>query len=72
MPKCILEINGVRVSFADRVVLDIDRLSVFDGERIGLVGENGAGKTTLLRVLSGELRPDAGQVRRLSPVAMIR
>ena len=50
----------------------LDRLAVYDGERIGLIGENGAGKTTLLRVLSGELTPDAGQVRRLAPVAMIR
>ena len=72
MPKCILEINGVQVSFGDRPVLDLDHLSVYDGERIGLIGENGAGKTTLLRVLSGELTPEAGQVRRLSPVAMIR
>jgi ATPase subunit of ABC transporter with duplicated ATPase domains len=29
----------------------------------GLVGENGAGKTTLLRLLAGELKPDAGQIR---------
>ena len=72
MPKCILEINGVQVSFGDRPVLDLDRLSVYDGERIGLIGENGAGKTTLLRVLSGELTPEAGQIRRLAPVAMIR
>ena len=72
MPKCILEINGVQVSFGDRPVLDLNRLSVYDGERIGLIGENGAGKTTLLRVLSGELTPEAGQIRRLAPVAMIR
>ena len=72
MSKCILEINGVQVSFGDRLVLDLDHLSVYDGERIGLIGENGAGKTTLLRVLSGELTPEAGLVRRLSPVAMIR
>ena len=72
MAKCILELNGVRVSFADRLVLDLDHFSVYDGDRIGLIGENGAGKTTLLRVLSGDLTPEAGQVRRLSPVAMIR
>jgi ATPase subunit of ABC transporter with duplicated ATPase domains len=31
---------------------------------VGLVGANGAGKSTLLRILAGELRPDAGFVRR--------
>ena len=72
MPKCILEINNVQVSFGDRPVLDLDHLAVSDNDRIGLIGENGAGKTTLLRVLSGDLTPDAGQVRRLAPVAMIR
>ena len=72
MPKCMLETDGVQVTFGDRVILDLDRLSVCDGERIGLIGENGAGKTTLLRVLSGELAPETGHVRRFSPVAMIR
>ena len=72
MAKCILECDGIRVSFGDRLLLDLDHLSVYDGERIGLIGENGAGKTTLLRILAGELAPDEGQIRRLSPAAMIR
>ncbi len=72
MSKTILEINNVQVSFADRTVLDLEHLSVCDNDRIGLIGENGAGKTTLLRVLSGELTPEAGQIRRLTPVAVIR
>ena len=71
MAKCILEINNIQVSFGDRQLLDIGRLTVYDGERIGLIGENGAGKTTLMRVLAGELIPESGQIRRLSPVAMI-
>ena len=33
------------------------------GDRIGIVGENGAGKTTLIKMLIGELKPDAGQIR---------
>jgi ATPase subunit of ABC transporter with duplicated ATPase domains len=32
------------------------------GEKIGLVGPNGAGKTTLFRLITGEERPDEGQV----------
>ena len=51
------------VSFGEQKVLDIDKLAVYQGERIGLVGANGAGKTTLLRVLAGELEPDAGTVK---------
>jgi ribose transport system ATP-binding protein len=33
------------------------------GEVHALVGENGAGKSTMIKILSGLLRPDAGQVR---------
>jgi ATPase subunit of ABC transporter with duplicated ATPase domains len=32
------------------------------GEKIGLVGPNGAGKTTLFRMMTGEEKPDEGQV----------
>ena len=72
MAKCILEANDIQVSFGDRQLLNVERLSVFDGERIGLIGENGMGKTTLMRVLAGELIPESGTVRRLAPAAMIR
>ncbi len=33
-------------------------------DRVGLVGANGTGKTTLLRIMSGQLEPDTGQIRR--------
>lgn len=72
MAECILEARDIQLSFGDRQVLSVERLAVFDGDRIGLIGENGMGKTTLLRVLAGELAPDTGTVRRTRPAAMIR
>ena len=72
LAKGILEAKDIRLSFGDRQVLSVDRLAVFDDERVGLIGENGMGKTTLLRVLAGELIPDEGTVRRAQPTAMIR
>ena len=40
------------------------------GDRVGLVGVNGAGKTSVLHLLSGELAPSAGRVRRGRTVAL--
>lgn len=43
------------------VVRDLD-LEVGRGEVVALLGVNGAGKTTTVRVLSGQIRPTAGEV----------
>ncbi|MDO4548671.1 MAG: ABC-F family ATP-binding cassette domain-containing protein [Clostridia bacterium] len=71
MVRLWLEANNIKVEYAGRIVLDVERLSLYDGERVGLVGENGAGKSTLIKVLSGEITPDAGNVRRLASVSVI-
>ena len=71
MTKILLEADHLRRSVGQRQLIDVDHLSVFDGERIGLIGENGAGKTTLLRILSGETEADEGSVRRMGTFAFI-
>ena len=43
-------------------VLDGLSFTVNTGERVGILGPNGCGKTTLFRILSGEYRPDEGEV----------
>lgn len=61
--KQYIKAENIRMKFGDRELFRIDRLNVYEGEKIGLVGANGAGKTTLLRILSGELAPDYGTVK---------
>ena len=45
----------------DEVVRDIS-FEVATGEIVALIGPNGAGKTTCFNMISGQIRPDAGQV----------
>jgi ABC-type branched-subunit amino acid transport system ATPase component len=54
--------RGIGMSFGGRPVLRDVSLQACAGEVLGVVGPNGAGKTTLFEILSGRLRPSAGQV----------
>ncbi len=47
----------------DILAIDHITLTIFEGEKVGLVGRNGSGKSTLLKVLSGVLMPNRGSVQ---------
>jgi branched-chain amino acid transport system ATP-binding protein len=42
--------------------LDGVKISIAEGEFVGLIGPNGAGKTTLIRIVAGTVQPDRGRV----------
>jgi NitT/TauT family transport system ATP-binding protein len=48
---------------ADLIVLDDVNLTLNTGEIVGLLGRSGSGKSTLLRIVSGLLKPTAGEVK---------
>ncbi|MBL8719973.1 MAG: ABC transporter ATP-binding protein [Myxococcales bacterium] len=58
----MIELSGVRRSFADGVVLDGLDLRVDAGEFVSLVGPSGCGKSTLLRLVAGLDQADGGEV----------
>ncbi len=45
--------------------------TIANGMRVGLVGPNGAGKTTILRLITGELEPTEGVVKRAGQLRMV-
>ncbi|MGE4548362.1 MAG: ribosomal protection-like ABC-F family protein [Intestinibacillus sp.] len=60
----VLKVRDITKSFEGRTVLQNVSFNVRNGERIAILGDNGTGKTTLLRILTGELPPDAGSVKK--------
>lgn len=62
MPESIVAMEGVRLSFKDKRVLDDLTFAVERGEVFGFLGPSGAGKTTTIKILTRQLVVDAGSV----------
>ena len=56
----LLSGSALRKAFGARVLFESLSVSLFEGDRTGLIGPNGSGKTTLLEILAGREAPDAG------------
>jgi len=59
----LITLQNVDFSVGGPLLLEKAELSIEPGERIALIGRNGAGKSTLLKLLSGDHKPDDGEVR---------
>jgi ABC transport system ATP-binding/permease protein len=62
--KDVFDLDKASVTLGGRMLLRDLSWSVGPGIRIGVIGVNGSGKTTLLRLLTGDLKPDSGRVKR--------
>lgn len=60
--KTILEAHYLSKSFGDFPIVKDFNFKFKKGERVGVVGPNGVGKTTFLKLLTQEIRPDAGKI----------
>jgi len=58
-----VHVDGLRMAYGDRTVLDGVGFDVAPGEVVALLGPNGAGKTTTVEIVEGFRRRDAGDVR---------
>jgi branched-chain amino acid transport system ATP-binding protein len=58
-----LEVVNLNKAFGGLRVTENVSLTISSGERRLIIGPNGAGKTTLFNQISGDLRPNAGQIK---------
>ena len=60
----VIDVLDVDAGYGDTTVLEDVTLHIGPADRIGILGPNGAGKSTLLALITGDLEPLAGRVKR--------
>ena len=58
----VIEFNEVSKGFGERLLIDKLSFSVPPGAIVGIIGPNGAGKSTLFKMLTGQDKPDSGEI----------
>ncbi|WP_240223366.1 energy-dependent translational throttle protein EttA [Rheinheimera hassiensis] len=58
----VLEVNHLRKSFGDRLLIEDLSFSIPKGAIVGIIGPNGAGKSTLFKMISGAEQADSGDI----------
>ena len=59
----MLTINNISFYLGNKQLYDKCSLFIKPKDKIGLIGANGAGKSTLLKLITGELKPDEGDIK---------
>jgi len=59
----VIEFNDLNKGFGDRLLIESFNAQIPPGAIVGIIGANGAGKTTLFRMITGEEKPDGGEIR---------
>jgi len=67
----LVEAVGVSKSLGGRKLFGPLDLRLGPGDKLGLLGENGSGKSTLLKILSGNVLPDGGEVKRADALRVV-
>ncbi|HEV7301580.1 MAG TPA: ABC-F family ATP-binding cassette domain-containing protein [Tepidisphaeraceae bacterium] len=67
----LINVERVAKTLGDRKLLTDISFVLAPGTKLGLIGPNGSGKSTLIRLLSGQLEPDAGTIRRADALKVV-
>jgi ATP-binding cassette ChvD family protein len=58
----VIEVNGVTKAYGDKLLFENLTFTLPPGGIVGVIGPNGAGKSTLFKLITGQEKPDAGDV----------
>src|SRR6266498_3991146 len=58
----VIEVRGLTKSYGDKLLFEKLSFDLPPGGIVGIIGPNGAGKTTLFKLITGQEKPDAGEV----------
>ncbi|RZA28282.1 MAG: energy-dependent translational throttle protein EttA, partial [Lysobacteraceae bacterium] len=58
----VMEFKNVSKRFGDRLLIDDLSFTVPQGAIVGIIGPNGAGKSTMFKMITGQEKPDSGEI----------
>ena len=64
----LVTLQDVFLSYGQPPLIDHLDLVIEPNERVCLIGRNGAGKSTLMKIITGQVTPDEGSIKRASGV----
>jgi ATP-binding cassette ChvD family protein len=59
----VIEASHVKKAYEDKLLIEDMSFALPPGGIVGVIGPNGAGKTTLFRMITGQEKPDSGEIR---------
>ena len=58
----MISVNNLTKRYGNLVAIDNISLTIKKGELFGLLGPNGSGKTTMIKILTGQIKPESGEL----------
>jgi ATP-binding cassette ChvD family protein len=68
--EVVIEARDVRKAYGERLLVENMAFKLPPGGIVGVIGANGAGKTTLFKMITGQEKPDNGEIRVGDTVAL--